>query len=48
MTPKEAMSHPYLRPVVELYKRLETSKDYSKSSPEYETYSILKSRTNIN
>lgn len=36
------MTHPYFRPVVEMYKKLESGIEYSKSSQEYETWRILK------
>ena len=42
ITPKEAMEHNYLKPVADMYKRLEQNRDYPKSSQEFETYSILK------
>ena len=42
ITPKEALMHNYLKPVADMYKRLEQNKDYPKSSQEFETYAILK------
>jgi casein kinase II subunit alpha len=42
ITPREAMSHSYFKPVTDLHRRLEQNKDYPKSSQEYETFTILK------
>ena len=45
ITPIEAMHHPYFKPVVEMYRKLENQQDIPKASAEYYTSQILRSRS---
>jgi len=48
MLPREAMKHPYMSPVVEMWRNLENGFiPYAPNTPEYETAMILKKYNNI-
>jgi casein kinase II subunit alpha len=41
ITPREAMQHSYFKPVVDMYRKLETGYEFLRGSPEYLTAQIL-------